>query len=149
MVCTLESISRIHPDLALIVVFAKPAAKLDLRENKALAQVLPHAPNVFLATVDYLEAFKGSVFEGIEERFNRSVAPLQHVSDALRLFLIWRVGGVYMDLDMVFHKSLGHLLHKNFIYAASTIQINNCFFGFKKVKNIKYFTIKNFKLAII
>jgi Alpha 1,4-glycosyltransferase conserved region/Glycosyltransferase sugar-binding region containing DXD motif len=132
MVCTLESVKNVNPDLRLIVIFTKPATHLDLKENPALAQILSKTSNIHLATLDVSLILKNSVFNNITGRFNRSIAPLQHVSDALRIYIVWKVGGIYMDLDIVFVKNLTHLFDKNFTYSATTHIINNCLFGFSK-----------------
>jgi len=47
---------------------------------------------------------------------------------------VWKLGGIYMDLDMVSIDSMEEFFkkHLNFITPESDATMNNCFFGFEK-----------------
>ena len=68
--------------------------------------------------------------------------PVVHISDALRVLLVWKFGGIYLDLDYVVMEDMTH--YQTFLVDNGSGVTNNAFsfppghsFLFKVLENIQ------------
>ena len=57
--------------------------------------------------------------------YNKSKTPVVHLSDALRVLLVWKFGGIYLDLDYVILNDMTH--YQNFLAGNGAGVTNNAF----------------------
>ena len=57
--------------------------------------------------------------------YNKSMNPVVHLSDALRVLLVWKFGGIYLDLDYVILNDMTH--YHNFLADNGAGVTNNAF----------------------
>jgi lactosylceramide 4-alpha-galactosyltransferase len=65
------------------------------------------------------------------DKLTKSVYKIVHTADILRLLLLWKFGGYYLDTDMIVQKSFDSL-PTNFACRANNELINNAFLSFDK-----------------
>ncbi|XP_059470629.1 lactosylceramide 4-alpha-galactosyltransferase-like [Neocloeon triangulifer] len=133
-VCTLEAVSTFNPETHVFLVFTRNLLEISLSRNPALADLLKRMQNVHLATVDFRQAVKDTPLEELStSRLAKSPYPNEHLSDLLRLGLLWKLGGTYMDLDLLTFKSLAPIVRlKNFLTADAVDRLNTCMLGFQR-----------------
>ncbi|CAL1286887.1 unnamed protein product [Larinioides sclopetarius] len=106
--CAVESAARHHPERQVRVLFSSPTA-LDLTDHftKSLTQM----DNVQLLRMDMALIVEGTpLLDWYKKgKWKSSRYRTVHVSDALRLVLLWKYGGLYLDTDVVVLRSLSHL----------------------------------------
>ena len=102
--CCLESASRMS-NLQVTVLLI--SSFLDLNENSS-CYLFQQYPNIHFYTIDLQDAFQHTPLEKIIERkeFKTSQHKAIHLSDMLRLAIIYKNGGFYSDLDTVTIKDL-------------------------------------------
>ncbi|XP_070389169.1 lactosylceramide 4-alpha-galactosyltransferase-like [Dermacentor albipictus] len=103
--CAVESASRLHP---LWSVHYLHASVRVLSPFCPFATLLRTFRNVRLAHLDYKSHFKDTVLDLWlrEAPYKRGPYEAVHLSDGLRLGLLFKHGGVYADFDVIFLKSL-------------------------------------------
>jgi len=119
----------------VVVVFE--AQYLNSSTNRAVDELVKHNDNknVILASVDSERAFATSEsFKDVFSEAANSKFYLQHLSDFLRLLLVWKLGGMYMDLDIIHFRSLKPFFDQkiNFVTPVAPYAMNNNFFGFSR-----------------
>ncbi|XP_037499927.2 lactosylceramide 4-alpha-galactosyltransferase-like [Rhipicephalus sanguineus] len=112
MACAVESAARLHPDwmvYLLSVAHGEEASKDNA--TSSFAQLLRAIPNVVTSTIRPQEVFQGTPLESWYESgiLNRSAFPVEHLADALRLAVVYKQGGVYLDIDVIVMRSLDSL----------------------------------------
>ncbi|XP_075242237.1 alpha-1,4-N-acetylglucosaminyltransferase-like [Convolutriloba macropyga] len=109
ILCTVESAARHTKDFCvtlMIVDHDPPKEQLPI-----LRQLVDLLPNVEIIHLDVDDMLVDTPFEGFfhTERFKESKISFNmpvHISDVGRANLLWRWGGVYVDLDVIVLKSL-------------------------------------------
>ncbi|CAL1266660.1 unnamed protein product [Larinioides sclopetarius] len=106
--CAVESAARHHPDRQVRILFLSPEP-LDFKDP--FTESLTHLGNVRLLRVDLGVLFRGTplLYWYKKGKFKYSPYKISHTSDAMRLFLVWKYGGMYLDSDIVVLHSLSHL----------------------------------------
>ncbi|GFU96168.1 lactosylceramide 4-alpha-galactosyltransferase [Trichonephila clavipes] len=106
--CAIESAAMHHPDRQVAVLMTSPEP-LDLKNN--FTGPISLLKNVKLLRVDFGQLmFDTPLWHWyIKEKWKRSPFKVLHISDALRLVIIWKYGGLYLDLDVVVFQSLSIL----------------------------------------
>ncbi|KAF8796923.1 Lactosylceramide like protein [Argiope bruennichi] len=106
--CAVESAAKHHPDRQVRVLFSSPTV-LDLTDPfmKSLTQL----SNVQLLRMDMALLVEDTPLWHWYKKGKWKSSPFRtvHVSDALRLSIIWKYGGIYLDTDVVVLRSLSHL----------------------------------------
>ncbi|NWW41152.1 A4GAT galactosyltransferase, partial [Panurus biarmicus] len=129
--CSVESAARTHPT-SRVVVLMKGLAKGNTSLPKHWAfSLLSCFPNVEIQALDLTELFSGTPLK------KWYLWPLRHwepyflpvLSDACRIVLMWKFGGVYLDTDFIVLKNLQNLT--NSIGLQSWDELNNAFLSFK------------------
>ncbi|KAG5674234.1 hypothetical protein PVAND_004214 [Polypedilum vanderplanki] len=114
-ICSIESAAMSNPHMRIFVIIVSPFVITKAIKFTPQMNAILNYPNVYLKamhlvqyTIDSpLENFiaNGSIFKS---RFIRA-----HTADALRLLLLWKFGGTYLDTDMIVRKNLSSV--SNFI----------------------------------
>ena len=106
----MESSSLRNPDLISLVVLTSPT--LDLGSNST-CHLFRQSDSIAFRTVDPSVAFRGTPMAGVAEAIAGSAHRVVHLSDALRLALVYQLGGWYSDLDVVHLRPLSQLPHNS------------------------------------
>jgi len=103
--------------------------------DRTLDELVKQNKNVHLATLDSKRAFATSeLFGDIFSEVAKSRYHMEHFSDFLRLLLVWKFGGMFMDLDVIHFKSLKPFFDQNvnFVTPVAPYAMNINFFGFSR-----------------
>lgn len=114
--CAVEAAARHNQDTHVFVLFTSPRTFYD----KLAFATLQSIPNVFLRNVDLWSLAKGTPAEDwlAHGKLFWSRYLSVHTSDLVRLLVLLKYGGKWLDLDMVSQKSF-HELPSNFVGALS------------------------------
>ncbi|XP_059468570.1 lactosylceramide 4-alpha-galactosyltransferase-like [Neocloeon triangulifer] len=122
-VCSIEALNSFNPDVKIILVFINNGRKMKPIKSPALTELLSRKKNIILALVNNLQVFKGTPLEGIlsstlfQDEKQTEVKEIR-LSNFLRLCLLWKLGGVYMDLDFLLFKNINSYINlQNFLIA--------------------------------
>ncbi|XP_077524234.1 lactosylceramide 4-alpha-galactosyltransferase-like [Amblyomma americanum] len=110
MACAVESAARLHPTWTVHLLSVTDGHSRS-EISGPFADMLRAIPNVVVSTITPLEEFQGTPLEpwyrsGV---LNTSAYPVEHLADALRLAVIYKRGGVYLDSDVVMLRPLDML----------------------------------------
>lgn len=105
--CAVESVARLHPSNPVRLLYIADTFNL----SNPLVNLLLKYKNVRFSHVDLDTMMKGSPLEPwIEKRpWEKSPFNVSHLSDVMRTLLMWKYGGVYLDLDVVALRPLDDL----------------------------------------
>ncbi|GBN08449.1 Lactosylceramide 4-alpha-galactosyltransferase [Araneus ventricosus] len=105
--CAIDSAAQHHPDRQVRVLFTSPTA-LDLTDP--FTKYLTQLDNVRLLRINMSVVVEGTPLSHWYKKgiWKSSPYRITHVSDALRLGVIWKYGGLYLDTDVVVMRSLSH-----------------------------------------
>ncbi|XP_050036152.3 lactosylceramide 4-alpha-galactosyltransferase-like [Dermacentor andersoni] len=111
--CAVESAARVHPHWTVYILAAASgyASQRNVTFAGPFAQVLRSIPNVVVDVVRPNEGFQGTPLESWYESgiLSKSAYPIEHLADALRLAVLYKQGGVYLDIDVIVMRSLDSL----------------------------------------
>lgn len=107
--CSVES-SAVRSGLKVVVVLT--GRHLDLREN-VTCHLYMEGLGIQFYTVNIENLAKGTPLESFVQSggVSSSLVPTIHMSDVLRLLLLYKFGGFYHDLDYVILGDLSHYTH--------------------------------------
>ncbi|XP_049869413.1 lactosylceramide 4-alpha-galactosyltransferase-like [Pectinophora gossypiella] len=107
--CAVESAARAHPDWQVNLLFVGPVTRERL--TTGILSSLQSYKNVVIARVYFSEIVKDTPLERLlsEKLLDKSEHRFAHTSDIIRLLLLWKFVGVYMDLDIVVIKPFDDL----------------------------------------
>ena len=113
--CSVESVARNNPE-ETVTIFSNAWGDNDGFVGQSPLRALP--PNIVVEPLDVDEIFSGLPY--LQQWYRKAAAwgkgyPLNNLSNAIRLALILKRGGTYLDLDMIVVKPLNHGGHKNAI----------------------------------
>ncbi|XP_067143904.1 lactosylceramide 4-alpha-galactosyltransferase-like [Centruroides vittatus] len=129
--CAVESTARHNPTANVtVLMFTSRNTKNDLR-------------NVYMRRMSFEELFAGTPLEDwyFKKEWNRSKYKIYHLSDAVRYAVIWRYGGIYLDLDIVMLKPLPSTT--NFVVKPRKNSLCNGIFGMHRHHSLLYNCMKN------
>ena len=136
--CAIESAALINPHLKIFVIFTSQERLQKLKMTLELDAVLSY-PNVFINFVNLDEFSAGSPLEEFiaSKKLSTSSFKIEHTSDVLRLLLLWKYGGTYLDTDMIVKKNLKSV-PPNFACVQDELYVNGAILNFdnKKGKNL-------------
>lgn len=116
--CAIESAALTNPDMTIYVHMSLRAPPGRPEEDRGeglerhcrTMELIRALPNVRIIYEDDLlgKYLKGTPLEPLYHSgaFNRSRYALQHISDAVRIAILYQYGGIYLDLDVVVLRSL-------------------------------------------
>ncbi|XP_053833184.1 lactosylceramide 4-alpha-galactosyltransferase-like [Vidua macroura] len=129
--CSVESAARTHP-ASRVVVLMKGLAKGNASLPKHWAfSLLSCFPNVEIRPLDLTELFSGTPLAQWFLQPQRQQEPhfLHVLSDACRIVLMWKFGGIYLDTDFIVLKNLENLT--NALGIQDDNELNGAFLSFK------------------
>lgn len=128
--CSVESAARAHPDWEVYLLFNSPVSP-DMLRVSSLSKLLEF-PNIKVARVHASAYAKDSIVHSIvNKRLNKSLHPIEHTADIMRLLTLKKWGGVYLDLDQVVVKSFD-MLPSNWIAKESNEDVSSGAMAFSK-----------------
>ncbi|XP_064510263.1 lactosylceramide 4-alpha-galactosyltransferase [Pseudopipra pipra] len=142
--CSVESAARTHPGTS-VVVLMKGLAKGNASLPKHwVFSLLSCFPNVEIRPLDLPELFSGTPLK------KWYLWPLRHwepyflpvLSDACRIVLMWKFGGIYLDTDFIVLRNLQNLT--NSLGIQSEDELNGAFLSFKPKHRFMALCMKDF-----
>ncbi|CAH2278378.1 lactosylceramide 4-alpha-galactosyltransferase [Pelobates cultripes] len=129
--CAVESAAITHPNTK-VTVFMKGLSSQTLPLPRNLGfSFLSCFPNVEFAPLNFKELFANTPLSGwytaVEKNEQFSDFPID--SDACRLAILWKSGGIYLDTDFIILKNLENLT--NMIGMQSLYTLNGAFLAFE------------------
>jgi len=120
--CSIES-AAVHNENWNIILVALDV--IDFDEESIYIQTLRTYPNVHFMNTTLYELAKGTPIEDwvTSDGWKKTNSLVEHASDLLRLILMWKYGGVYLDTDLISFVNYD-VLKPNWI-AASTFRFIN------------------------
>ncbi|XP_005379480.1 PREDICTED: lactosylceramide 4-alpha-galactosyltransferase [Chinchilla lanigera] len=128
--CSVESAARVHPE-AQVTVLMKGLRGAPPPRNLGTS-LLGCFPNVQMLPLDLDALFRGTPLAAwhAASRWRWEPYLLPVTSDAARIALLWKFGGVYLDTDFIVLRSLGNL--SNALGAQSRYVLNGAFLAFER-----------------
>ncbi|XP_055297542.1 lactosylceramide 4-alpha-galactosyltransferase-like [Sitodiplosis mosellana] len=134
--CAIESAAFRHPNRNVFVLFASPV-KFATETQSATLAVLRSYTNIHFMNMNLDTFVKGTPAEDFYRsgRIFSSTHLVEHMSDFLRLLVLYKYGGIYLDTDAIVQKNMDGL-PANFLgkeaYAGTKINgINGAVIGFQ------------------
>ncbi|NXG20937.1 A4GAT galactosyltransferase, partial [Grallaria varia] len=142
--CSVESAARTHPGASVVVLMRGLA-----RENTSLPEhwafsLLSCFPNVQIRPLDLPELFSGTPLKKWYLWPLRRWEPyfLPTLSDACRIVLMWKFGGIYLDTDFIVLRNLQNLT--NALGIQGEDELNGAFLSFKPKHKFMELCMKDF-----
>ncbi|XP_027516606.1 lactosylceramide 4-alpha-galactosyltransferase isoform X1 [Corapipo altera] len=142
--CSVESAARTHPGTS-VVVLMKGLAKGNASLLKHwVFSLLSCFPNVEIRPLDLPELFSGTPLKKWYLWPLRRWEPyfLPVLSDACRIVLMWKFGGIYLDTDFIVLRNLQNLT--NSLGIQSEDELNGAFLSFKPKHRFMALCMKDF-----
>ncbi|KFZ66999.1 Lactosylceramide 4-alpha-galactosyltransferase, partial [Podiceps cristatus] len=129
--CSVESAARMHPRTRVVVLMKGLVNGNASLPNHWAFSLLSCFPNVEIQTLDLMELFSGTPLAKwyLQSEHQKEPYFLPVLSDACRITIMWKFGGIYLDTDFIVLKNL-----KNFTNALgmqSQDVLNGAFLSFK------------------
>ncbi|XP_044248282.2 lactosylceramide 4-alpha-galactosyltransferase isoform X2 [Ursus arctos] len=130
--CSVESAARAHPESRVVVLMkGLPGGNASLPRHLGLS-LLGCFPNVHLLPLDLEELFRDTPlaawYAARQRRWEPYLLPV--LSDASRIALMWKFGGIYLDTDFIVLKNLQNLT--NTLGTQSRYVLNGAFLAFER-----------------
>lgn len=99
--CAIESAAKMNPNFEVYLLIPSPVTSLE--GMKGYFQKLVSYPNFKIRYINMTTFFVNTPLEQwyLSGNLRYSYWPQSHASDVLRYTLLWKFGGIYMDLDVV------------------------------------------------
>ncbi|XP_036287245.1 lariat debranching enzyme isoform X5 [Pipistrellus kuhlii] len=129
--CAVESAARVYPEQPVVFFMKGLSSSTPLPPNSTYPafSLLSAIDNVFLVPLDMKSLFEDTPLSSWYTQVNASAEShwLHVSSDAARLAVIWKFGGVYLDTDVI---SIRPVPAGNFLAAQASRYSSNGAFGF-------------------
>ncbi|XP_043926383.1 alpha-1,4-N-acetylglucosaminyltransferase-like [Protopterus annectens] len=143
-VCSIESAARMYPQKP-VVYFMKGLndSKASISTHYKAFDVLKTLSNVYLIPLDYKLLFNHTPLLYWYQKVNpaNEIYWIHVISDASRLALLWKYGGIYFDTDVI---SVRQIPKRNFLAAESSSSSSNGVMGFERHHYFPWKCMKNF-----
>lgn len=102
--CSIESAAFRNPEKRIFVLFVSRDRLSNLEITPQIKSILSYR-NVQINYLNIEELSKKSPIENFikSKKLSKSKFRLLHTSDVLRLLVLWKYGGTYLDMDMLVH----------------------------------------------
>lgn len=130
--CSVESAARTHPESPVMVLMkGLPAGNVSRPHHLGLS-LLGCFPNVQLRPLDLARLFQGTPLAYWYKAVQLTWQPywLPVLSDASRLAVLWKFGGIYLDTDFIVLRNLQNL--SNSLGLQSRYVLNGAFLAFEQ-----------------
>ncbi|NXH16354.1 A4GAT galactosyltransferase, partial [Bucco capensis] len=142
--CSVESAARTHPGTRIVVLMKGLAKKNASLPNHWGFSLLRCFPNVEIQPLDLPELFSGTPlakwYLEAQQRWEPHFLPI--LSDACRIAIMWKFGGIYLDTDFIVLKNLKNLT--NVLGTQSKYVLNGAFLSFKPKHKFMELCMKDF-----
>ncbi|ELW48590.1 alpha-1,4-N-acetylglucosaminyltransferase [Tupaia chinensis] len=143
--CAVESAAKIYPGqpVAFFMKGLNNSTQLPSNATPPALSLLSAIDNVFLFPLDMRTLFEDTPLFSWYTRVNVSAERnwLHVSSDAARLAVIWKYGGIYMDTDVI---SIRPIPEENFLAAQASQYSSNGVFGFRARHPFLWGCMENF-----
>ncbi|XP_069084419.1 lactosylceramide 4-alpha-galactosyltransferase [Pleurodeles waltl] len=142
--CSVESAARAHPE-SKVRVLMKGLSGSNPRIPRSMGlSLLGCFPNIEVKPLDLKDLFANTPLAPWYSSTLRKWEPYQLpiLSDACRIALIWKFGGIYLDTDFIVLKNLKNLT--NSIGIQSRYLLNGAFLSFDRRHKFMEHSIQNF-----
>ncbi|KAG8438636.1 hypothetical protein GDO86_004991 [Hymenochirus boettgeri] len=130
--CAVESIVRIHPNIR-VTVMMRGVVNQNSSGPQNLGFRLFHCfPNVDIVPLDFDQLFAGTPLNTWynDVKHHKELTDLPILSDACRLAILWKYGGIYLDTDFIVLKSVANIT--NALGTQSIYTLNGAFLSFTR-----------------
>ncbi|KAF7284771.1 hypothetical protein GWI33_021639 [Rhynchophorus ferrugineus] len=130
--CAIESAALMNPQKTIYLLHSSPGWLIENETiSSQLLNFLTLYSNINIRHINLDRFAKDSPVEKLwkSNEVYKSNYPRKHISDIFGVLLLWRYGGIYMDLDVIVTKNL-ELLPDNFVGAEPNSDVNNDIIGF-------------------
>lgn len=88
--------------MEIYLIFATDSTKVDLKFSDTVNALMSN-PNIHLRYLNLIEFSKETPLEDFmtEGLLYESKFPIEHTSDILRMLILYKYGGLYLDLDVI------------------------------------------------
>lgn len=102
--CSVESAATMNPTRNVYILHTCPLGRDFDLHLPTYARNLLSLDNVFVVRLSMGEALDGTPVTSLyrSDKLENSLYPVVHASDILRLVVLWRFGGTYCDMDILF-----------------------------------------------
>lgn len=102
--CSVESAATMNPTQNVYILHTCPLGKDFDQHLPKHARNLLGLDNVYVVPLSMEEALDGTPVTSLYRsgKLENSLYPVVHASDILRLVILWRFGGTYCDMDILF-----------------------------------------------
>ncbi|XDA75264.1 hypothetical protein R6Z07M_005474 [Ovis aries] len=130
--CSVESAARAHPESPVVVLMKGLPGGNASRPRHLGLSLLGCFPNVQMRPLDLEELFRetplAAWYAAVQRRWEPYLLPV--LSDASRIALLWKFGGIYLDTDFIVLKDLRNLT--NALGTQSRYVLNGAFLAFER-----------------
>lgn len=118
-----------NPDTPVYFLYATNDSEVTLNQSK-WTNVLESYPNIKLRYFNIYEFSKGTPLEGFmrSDKWKGTMYLLEHMSDLLRSLVLYKYGGLYLDLDVLMLTPLRYLNYRNFLCVEITDNLASCIY---------------------
>lgn len=136
--CAIESAALRHPDYTVWLLTI-----LDIQDCRFLNHLF-ELPNFRILRLDLNSLVKDSVLVHwyVKDDWNRSPFRINHLSDALRLLVLWKYGGIYADMDVLTLRSFDK--HQDVLARELFPDVGNSVMVFRKQNPFLYRCLEEF-----
>lgn len=128
--CAIESAAKMNPHLRVYLLYCDLDRFKSLKNSSELDAIRSYT-NVHILHVNMTQLAIGTPMEEFmsSDQLSESHFKLPHTSDALRLLLLWKFSGTYIDTDMIVRMRLDSI-SSNFACRESTSYMNGAILNF-------------------
>ncbi|XP_017376192.1 lactosylceramide 4-alpha-galactosyltransferase [Cebus imitator] len=142
--CSVESAARTHPESRVLVLMkGLPGGNASLPRHLGIS-LLSCFPNVQMLPLDLRELFRDTPladwYAAVQGRWEPYLLPV--LSDASRIALMWKFGGIYLDTDFIVLKNLRNLT--NVLGTQSRYVLNGAFLAFERQHEFMALCMRDF-----
>lgn len=137
--CAIESAARHNPSASIYVITVKANAN-----NKQIYQV---HQNIHILKINITRLLHKTILHNwwYRSKYSQSDFKVVHLSDALRIFLLFKLGGIYMDLDTITIRNLDPITdYVGIGVFENDTELGNGFLHFKKHDPYLLFVLREF-----
>ncbi|XP_009647059.1 lactosylceramide 4-alpha-galactosyltransferase isoform X2 [Egretta garzetta] len=142
--CSVESAARTHPGTRVVVLMKGLANGNASLPNHWAFSLLSCFPNVEFRHLDLPELFSGTPLAKwyLQSEHQKEEHFLAVLSDACRITIMWKFGGIYLDTDFIVLRNLKNLT--NALGIQSQDVLNGAFLSFKPKHEFMELCMKDF-----
>ncbi|KAM9311469.1 lactosylceramide 4-alpha-galactosyltransferase [Gastrophryne carolinensis] len=142
--CAAESAARTNPGVKVAIMMKGLTNQNQLEQQSFGMSLLRCFPNVDFVPLDFKKLFEDTPlstwYSDVEN--NKELVDYPTLSDACRLAILWKMGGVYLDTDFVILKNLKNIT--NAMGMQSSYTLNGAFLTFQPQHKFIKLCMKDF-----